>query len=166
MTSPTLSHLTPVAAGPGGAQRKALALATVLQDRGQKATVRDSAADLTQSAVETREALEEIAAAAAEAAAHALTMAAVLEQAMAALTDDLPPEALPPASPGTAWPELSPREREVLTLVSQGHTNKAIAAQLFVSPNTVKSHVSSLMSKMQATSRAQLAAIAARDGAR
>jgi hypothetical protein len=48
----------------------------------------------------------------------------------------------------------------VLALVAEGKTNKDIASALFVSPNTVKTHVTSLLHKMQAETRVQLAAIA------
>ncbi len=57
---------------------------------------------------------------------------------------------------------LSPREREVLALVAEGRSNKAIAEELYVSPNTIKTHVASLLQKLDADTRAQLAAIAAR----
>jgi len=57
---------------------------------------------------------------------------------------------------------LSRREREVLALVAAGHSNKAIASALFVSPNTVKTHVASLLTKLDAASRVQLATIATR----
>ena len=50
----------------------------------------------------------------------------------------------------------------MLALVAQGQTNKAIADALFVSPNTVKTHVTSLLQKFRAESRVQLAAIATR----
>ena len=56
------------------------------------------------------------------------------------------------------------REREVLMLVAAGQTNKAIADALYVSPNTVKTHVSSLLHKLQADTRVQLAAIATKHG--
>jgi hypothetical protein len=52
----------------------------------------------------------------------------------------------------------------VLTLVAAGQTNKAIAEALFVSPNTVKTHVASLLHKLQADTRVQLAAIATTQG--
>jgi DNA-binding NarL/FixJ family response regulator len=61
---------------------------------------------------------------------------------------------------------LSPRERDVLALVAQGQTNKAIAEALFVSPNTVKTHVASLLTKLDVDTRAQLAVIATRQAAR
>jgi DNA-binding NarL/FixJ family response regulator len=54
---------------------------------------------------------------------------------------------------------LSPREREVLALVVEGRSNKAIAQALYVSPNTIKTHVASLLHKLQADTRVQLAAI-------
>jgi len=60
------------------------------------------------------------------------------------------------------WARLSPREREVLALVAEGRSNKAIAAALFVSPNTVKSHVAALLTKLEVETRVQLAALAVR----
>jgi non-specific serine/threonine protein kinase len=64
-----------------------------------------------------------------------------------------------PASPQ----QLSPRELEVAELVTEGLTNSAIAARLFVSRATVSSHVTHILTKLGFTSRAQIAAwIAAR----
>ena len=51
---------------------------------------------------------------------------------------------------------LTPREREILALVAEGRTNDEIAAGLFLSPATVKTHVSRTMSKLDARDRAQL----------
>jgi DNA-binding NarL/FixJ family response regulator len=59
---------------------------------------------------------------------------------------------------------ISPREREVLALVAEGRSNKAIAEVLFVAPSTIKTHVTSLLTKLGADNRAQLATIAARRG--
>lgn len=53
------------------------------------------------------------------------------------------------------FPELTDREREVLTLIAQGHTNAAIAEKLFLSPKTVRNHVSTIFSKLQVASRAE-----------
>lgn len=50
--------------------------------------------------------------------------------------------------------DLSDREREVLTLLIQGQTNKEIAEKLIVSVNTVKKHVQSIFSKLDVESRA------------
>ncbi|MGB0387615.1 MAG: response regulator [Ardenticatenaceae bacterium] len=57
---------------------------------------------------------------------------------------------------------LTPRELEVLKLIAQGLSNKAIAKKLFVSQKTVKTHVSNLLSKLQLTDRTQAAVYALR----
>jgi DNA-binding NarL/FixJ family response regulator len=53
------------------------------------------------------------------------------------------------------FPELTPREREVLTLIAQGLTNTAIAEQLSLSPKTVRNQVSTIFSKLQVADRAE-----------
>ncbi len=53
-------------------------------------------------------------------------------------------------------PELTPREREVLTLVGRGMSNQEIAEHLVLSPLTAKTHVSRLFTKLGARDRAQL----------
>jgi DNA-binding NarL/FixJ family response regulator len=50
---------------------------------------------------------------------------------------------------------LSPREREVLELIATGATNPEIAAQLFLSPHTVKEHTSALYRKLGVRNRAE-----------
>ena len=59
---------------------------------------------------------------------------------------------------------LTPREREVLTLVSAGHANKEIARQCNVSEETVKHHLTRIFDKVGASNRTELAMIAARHG--
>lgn len=59
---------------------------------------------------------------------------------------------------------LSPREREVLTLVAAGKTNRAIGTQLFISEKTVARHVSNIFTKLSLSSRAQATAYAYRHG--
>jgi non-specific serine/threonine protein kinase len=59
---------------------------------------------------------------------------------------------------------LSPREREVLLLVAEGRSNKRIAEDLFIAPTTAKFHVTSLLNKLGADTRAQLVAVAAHQG--
>ncbi len=49
---------------------------------------------------------------------------------------------------------LTPREREVLALLAQGLTNNAIAAQLIISPNTVKRHLKAIFAKLDVATRA------------
>ena len=56
---------------------------------------------------------------------------------------------------------LSPREREVMALVSQGHTSGEIAQRLGVSRSTVETQVTSAMRKLEATTRKQAASLAA-----
>lgn len=70
------------------------------------------------------------------------------------------------ATPAPPLPELTDREREVLTLVADGYTNPAIAAKLFVSPKTVRNHVSNILTKLQARDRHDAARIAREAGLR
>jgi DNA-binding NarL/FixJ family response regulator len=51
-------------------------------------------------------------------------------------------------------PELSEREREILSLIAQGYKNADIATQLVLSPKTVRNHISNILSKLQVTDRA------------
>ena len=60
--------------------------------------------------------------------------------------------------------ELTDREREMVAWVATGSSNEEIAAALFVSPATVRTHVSRAMLKLGARSRAQLVVIAVRAG--
>ena len=53
--------------------------------------------------------------------------------------------------------ELTPREVDVLRCVAQGYSNKQIATELSISPTTVRTHVSSLLRKLQLENRTQLA---------
>ncbi len=53
------------------------------------------------------------------------------------------------------FPELSAREREVLDLIAAGATNTDIAKRLFLSPKTIRNHVSSIFTKLQVADRAQ-----------
>ncbi|MEU8177213.1 response regulator transcription factor [Microbispora hainanensis] len=59
---------------------------------------------------------------------------------------------------------LTEREREVLALVGTGMTNDEIAARLYMSPATAKTHVSRTMTKLHARDRAQLVVIAYESG--
>jgi DNA-binding NarL/FixJ family response regulator len=69
--------------------------------------------------------------------------------------------ALPADGPGVPsldpeLDQLSPREREVLRLIARGYTYKEIARELFISVKTVESHVSSVLRKLQLSTRHQL----------
>ena len=59
---------------------------------------------------------------------------------------------------------LTPRELEVLSLISEGLHNSEIAARLFVTERTVKFHVSSILAKLGADNRTEAVAIATRRG--
>jgi DNA-binding NarL/FixJ family response regulator len=61
-----------------------------------------------------------------------------------------------------AFPELTEREREVLTLMAKGVSNKDIAEKLFISMKTVSNHITNIFSKLQVADRAQ-AILRARD---
>ena len=53
-----------------------------------------------------------------------------------------------------ALEELTPREREVLQLVTEGHTNKEIGKELGITEDTVKKHMQSILAKLDTTNRA------------
>lgn len=61
-------------------------------------------------------------------------------------------------------PNLTPREKDVLVLLAEGASNKAIARQLKISVHTAKFHVGSLLEKFDATGRTDVVAHAARLG--
>jgi predicted ATPase/DNA-binding CsgD family transcriptional regulator/class 3 adenylate cyclase len=64
--------------------------------------------------------------------------------------------------PAAGWLALTPAERDIARLVGEGHANKDIAAQLFVSPRTVQTHLTHMYRKLGVNSRMQLAREAAR----
>ncbi|HWG84262.1 MAG TPA: helix-turn-helix transcriptional regulator [Deinococcales bacterium] len=59
---------------------------------------------------------------------------------------------------------LTPREIQVLQLVACGHTNRAIAAELGLSVNTVARHVENILNKLAVPGRAAAVALAVRSG--
>ncbi len=70
--------------------------------------------------------------------------------------------AVPGPPRGTAVPgTLTPRERQVVALISGGRSNKAIAEELFISPATAARHVANILAKLGFSSRTQIAAWAA-----
>jgi DNA-binding CsgD family transcriptional regulator len=96
---------------------------------------------------------------------------------VASLPPDAPPELilsaahvlaaglrLDPPTPAGPAPHLSPREREVLALLLDGASNKAIARALGISVRTAKFHVAAVFAKLGARNRAEAVAIALREG--
>jgi two-component system, NarL family, response regulator LiaR len=69
-----------------------------------------------------------------------------------------------PAAADAATVELSERELDVLRLIVDGRDNAAIAAELFISPNTVKHHVASIFAKLGVENRQQASVQALRRG--
>jgi DNA-binding NarL/FixJ family response regulator len=70
----------------------------------------------------------------------------------------------PAASVHPAIDELTDREREIVAWVATGRSNQEIAQELVVSPDTVRTHVSRAMVKLQARDRAQLVVFALQSG--
>jgi DNA-binding CsgD family transcriptional regulator len=64
--------------------------------------------------------------------------------------------------PTIGWESLTPTERDVVRLVSEGLPNKDIATRMFVSPRTVQTHLTHVYTKLGLTSRVQLVHEAAR----
>ncbi|UQX90294.1 response regulator transcription factor [Jatrophihabitans telluris] len=66
--------------------------------------------------------------------------------------------------PHTGLAALTDREREVLTVLQSGRTNRQIARQLYISEKTVSVHVSNILAKLGVRSRTEAAAVAGREG--
>jgi DNA-binding NarL/FixJ family response regulator len=84
---------------------------------------------------------------------------AVFSPRLAGFVLDAFAAALPDGTPASLDPELdqlSPREREVLRLIARGYTYKETARELSIATKTVESHVSSVLRKLQLSTRHQL----------
>lgn len=66
-----------------------------------------------------------------------------------------------PSSPRERIASLTERERQVLSLVAEGLSNGEVGQRLFLSPETVKEHVSRILGKMRVANRIQAAVVAA-----
>lgn len=100
-------------------------------------------------------------------AGDALAAAALaVVQGLIVLHPALIEQAVPPAlaTDGVRPPALTPREREVLTLIAEGLPNKQIAHALVISEHTVKFHVNAILAKLGAQSRTEAVVRATRLG--
>lgn len=66
--------------------------------------------------------------------------------------------------PDEIFPELTPREREVLELIATGINNDEIAQQLYISPKTVRNHITHIFNKLQVDTRAKAIVLARQAG--
>ncbi len=83
----------------------------------------------------------------------------------AIIAEALEVTAIPEILKTTQNPErISPRESEVLRLLVEGHSNKEIAADLFISERTVDNHVLHILTKLNVPSRTAAATYAVRHG--
>jgi pimeloyl-ACP methyl ester carboxylesterase/DNA-binding CsgD family transcriptional regulator len=64
----------------------------------------------------------------------------------------------------TVFPELTPRQHEVLNLIAQGLNNKEIAGKLYISPKTVSNHINTIFQKLQVENRARAIVLAREAG--
>src|SRR5262249_30803140 len=60
-----------------------------------------------------------------------------------------------PSAPPQLFPELTERQKEVLTLVAEGHSTAEIAEKLVISLKTVRNHISNILNKLQVSDRTQ-----------
>ena len=57
----------------------------------------------------------------------------------------------------TDWDKLTPREQQIVKLIATGANNEEIANQLYISPRTVKNHITSILSQLNLRNRTQIA---------
>ena len=86
----------------------------------------------------------------------------VLDQGVAQAMAEL--AQLRAATVSSPFPQLSPREADILELVARGLDNQTIARELFLTPKTVRNHVSNVLAKLNAADRSQAIVIARRSG--
>ena len=96
--------------------------------------------------------------------APAETLVLLSREMLDALLAESPFNATASGKPGAEDPMLTPRELEVLGAIADGASNKMIARRLGISFHTVKFHVASILEKLDAESRTEAVAEAARRG--
>jgi DNA-binding NarL/FixJ family response regulator len=88
------------------------------------------------------------------------------EQETAMLTQLQRPSVLPPLSglPSGEAPVLTPRQRDILSFIAQGRSNKQIAFALGIRERTVKFHIAALFERLGTSSRTEALVVALRTG--
>lgn len=124
----------------------AVVVLTMLDDDSVIAAMRAGARGYVVKGAEEGEMLKVIRAVA---AGEALFGPAIAKRLMTFFGDD------GPLSHRRPFPGLAERERDVLGLITQGYSNTLIASRLYLSPKTVRNHLSGIFEKLQVTSRAQ-----------
>jgi two-component system NarL family response regulator len=76
----------------------------------------------------------------------------------------IPPAVAAKLASQVSGERLTTREMEILALIARGRSNKAIARELDISEGTVKTHVKSILQKLDATSRTEAVSIGAKRG--
>jgi DNA-binding CsgD family transcriptional regulator len=97
---------------------------------------------------------------AAEERGAAMSLGTAAEYALLLVAAQPPAGPPPQPLPTPALPRLSPRERELITLVAQGRTDAQIAAQLYITVRTVSSHLDRIRDKTSCRRRADLTRLA------
>lgn len=77
---------------------------------------------------------------------------------------ELPPKATAQTAVASELNKLSPRERQILTFIARGQSNKEIARELDLAESTVKIHVQNILRKLNLSSRVQAAVFAVEQG--
>ncbi|MBE0411633.1 MAG: response regulator transcription factor [Anaerolineales bacterium] len=90
---------------------------------------------------------------------HEINLAAAIGNRMIDFFNTMRPTKAP-----DVFPELTEREREVLSLIAQGFNNSTIAEKLVISPKTVHNHITNILSKLQVVDRAEAIIKARRAG--
>ena len=90
-------------------------------------------------------------------AAHRRGLAMTVDEGMAFVLEEKTPTKQPPASSSGSTGRLTRREQEIAILVSQGLSNKQIAARLVVSERTAETHILNILNKLGFNSRTQIA---------
>jgi DNA-binding NarL/FixJ family response regulator len=113
-----------------------------------------------------RSSLGESAFDAARAAGRQMQFDQMLAEASAVFDEPIASEVEADAAQPAAVASLSPRELEVLALLVEGHTNPAIAKELFISARTVENHIAHIFTKLGVSTRTAAVAIAISEGIR